>query len=78
MTLTDAQTRLAAALASYDKAQTGDTGGVSSASTSERSASFRGLDELRSDVEYWQRVVNQLSAKAAGVSNPAIKIARWN
>lgn len=33
---------------------------------------------IRDRITYWQRVVNTLTAEAAGQSAPAVKIAVWN
>lgn len=75
MTLTEAETRLAAALAAYDAAAASP---VSSAGYNERSVSYRPLESLQASIDYWQRRVNELRAAGRGVRNRIARVAVWS
>ena len=34
--------------------------------------------EVRNQITYWTRVVNQFASKAKGVKQPGVSVARWN
>lgn len=34
--------------------------------------------EVRSQLTYWQRIVNQFASRAAGAKNPGVRVAKWS
>ncbi len=73
MTLSEAQTQLTEALAALSEARKAIAVGHK-----DRSVTRAGLSELRGEVSYWQRVVNEMTAAAAGQSDVRIKRASWS
>lgn len=74
MDLATAQSKLTAAQAAYDAALTAQS--VTHADG--RQIRRFDIDKLRSEVQFWQRVVNTLTAKQAGAVNPGIRTAKWS
>lgn len=73
MTLAEAQTRLNAALTRYDNAAS-----AQSMRYGDKSVSNYELQDLLSQVEYWERRVRRLEDEAAGVTSPGERIATWS
>lgn len=73
MTLTEAQTRLAAAETAYDNA-------LSSFSVSyqDKSVVRHKLQTYLEAIEYWDKKVKYLQAQANGATNPGVRIATWS
>ena len=71
-TLTDAQTRLAAAESAYDKALTGQT-----VVYGDKRVTRHDIKMLRDEIAYWNSKVINLTARAAGVSNPGVMLPKW-
>lgn len=42
-----------------------------------RSLTRANLAQITERIQYWQRVVDTLSAQAAGAASPGIRFARW-
>ena len=72
MTLATAQAHLDAAIAAELDALK-----VSSYSVGSRSKTNQQLSELRASIAYWQRVVDVLTAQAAGNTQPSFAQPRW-
>ena len=50
---------------------------AANASSGGRSWTPHALAELRADLTYWQRIVDNLSADSAGANNALIAVAKW-
>lgn len=42
-----------------------------------RQLSRADAEEVRAQITYWSRVVNQFASNAYGVKNPGVRVARW-
>ena len=71
--LSEAETRLTAVKAAYDKAVTGLTVWYG-----DMRITRQNIDILRNEMTYWQRQVDALNAQAAGVTNPGVLTPRWS
>ena len=74
MDFATAQTKLAAAQAAYDQAISAQSVTMSDG----RQVRRYDIDMLRKEVQFWQRIVNTLTAKQAGAVNPGIRTAKWS
>lgn len=71
MDLATAQANYDAALAAYRKAV-----GVKAAGTGDRQVTYQDIEKLRAELDYWDRLVNGLTAQAAGGA-AGYSVARW-
>jgi hypothetical protein len=73
ITLEVAESKLAAALAAYDKALA-----AASVAQGDSRIVYQTLADLQKQVEFWQRVVRQLTGVVAGTTPPLASTARWS
>ena len=73
MTLTEAQT----ALAAVEAALLALAAGVQSYSIGDRSVTRSDESSLRNQAAYYQRIIRALTDQAAGATAPGFAIARW-
>ena len=72
MTLSEAQTNLAAAQAAYTSALEAKSVGIGA-----RTITRQNLLDLQNAVTYWTRIVADLSAAAAGSTHLGVRLPRW-
>ena len=73
MDVTTAQTHLDAWLAADLAVATGQSYSIQGRSLARADAAH-----IKSQITYWQNVVDSLTAEAAGGSTPGVKIAKWS
>ncbi len=73
MDLATAQTHLTESLAELSRARK-----VSTTAHGDRTVTRQRLVDLQLEVKRWQRIVNQLTALAAGNSAPGQRTAKWS
>lgn len=74
MDLETAQTKLTAAQSAYDAAINAQSVTMADG----RNVRRYDIDVIRKEVQFWQRIVNTLTAKQAGAVNPGIRTAKWS
>lgn len=72
MTLTEAQARLTLVQTAYDGALAGKK-----VSYQNKSVDYQDIQMLSAEMDKWQAAVDTLTAKAAGATNPGVRIATW-
>ena len=72
-TLAEAQAFLDAVETAYTAALSGKT-----VTFQDRSVGYQDIEMLAAELDRWQKTVDTLTAKAAGVKNPGVRIATWN
>jgi hypothetical protein len=72
MDLATAKSHLDAFLAADLAVATGQSYSIGS-----RTLTRANLVEIRGAISYWQRIVNQYTATAAGVRNPGVSVAKF-
>ncbi len=72
ITLTQAQARLTLVQTAYDAALSGKT-----VSYNSKSVGYQDIEMLAAEMDRWQKTVDALTAKAAGATNPGVRIATW-
>ena len=72
-TLAEAQAFLAAAETAYTNAL-----GGKAVKYNGKDMTYQDIDILSAEIDKWQKVVNTLTASAAGATNPGVRIATWN
>lgn len=72
ITLEVAESKLTAALAAYDNALA-----AASVAQGDSRVVYQNLADLQKQVDYWQRIVRQLSGLSAGTSPPLASTAKW-
>ena len=72
ITLEVAQAKLTAALAKYDAAL-----GAVRVTHGDQTVQYQELEQLQKQIDYWSRMVDQLTAVAAGATRPLVSTARW-
>lgn len=72
MDLATAQTKLDLWLAAEAAVATGQAYSIEG-----RSLTRANLEQIAQRIQYWQRVVDTLTAQASGAGSPGIRFARW-
>ena len=73
ISLADAQTNLTNAQAAYTKALD-----VQAAGIGDRSITRQRIKDLRDELQYWSRTVDELTAAASGSSRSGVRLATWS
>jgi hypothetical protein len=73
LTLSEAQTLLAAAQSAYSDALSAHASGIG-----DRQLTRQRITDLRAEITHWTRIVNDLTAAAAGSNRIGIKLPRWS
>ena len=77
VTLTEAQSYLDTWVAAQNALAGANSYSFSMPNGHSRTVTRASLQEIQSAITYWHRVINALSASAAGVSSPTVRTPRW-